>query len=279
MTITSLVSRVLDRIRRARVPSFSSYEEAIEAVSGSGYVAADLVRVVRDKTERYREALESGNQPKLGTNEMSLLAAIGLCHADNRNRAGGDTKLRVIDFGGACGRDFFTASSLGAPFGPFEWHVVETEEMAIAAKPLSGNGLKFFSSFDEAIAGFSGRPDLLLSTGTLQYLPDPWKTINCFVESGATYLLISRLILSSEADDLFTVQRIRLSENGPGEAPAGFEDRTAEVALTILSRDSFKRALATKYSLIELEANNEVFYGPGGKTFRYSGYFGRMGRQ
>jgi putative methyltransferase (TIGR04325 family) len=256
------------------MPSFESFTAASKQVKGGGYSGADLVSVVREKTERYRDSLASGYPRKLGPGEMSLLAAIALCAPAKRTAADGLPRIRVLDFGGACGRDFFTVNALFGGFLRFEWHVVETPEMASAARSLAGNGLSFYSSLPEAISGFSGRPDLLVSIGTLQYLPQPWETIQGFVDSGASCILLSRLVLNPGPADLFTIQKIRLSENGPGAVPAGFRDSISDVVLTLLSGQALERVLGTKYRLTQLEGSDEVFHGPGGKTFRYSGYLG-----
>lgn len=71
-----------------------------------------------------------------------------------------------------------------------------------------------------AAVSLLGGVDLLFSSGTLQYVPDPTSCLSSLLSVGATNLFIGRMALSS-AGAFAQVQTSRLSDNGPGLMPSG----------------------------------------------------------
>ena len=81
-------------------------------------------------------------------------------------------RLSVVDFGGALGSHFFQNRSLLKDVRELNWTVVEQPRFVQAGQEyLRDNVLNFSSSLDQAIA--EGKPDVLLMSSVLPYLPDP----------------------------------------------------------------------------------------------------------
>lgn len=77
---------------------------------------------------------------------------------------------RILDFGGSFGLHYFLARQ-HLP-RRYRWAVVETELIASLAAQIASDELKFFTSI-EAARDWLGGIDVLHTSGTLQYTPDP----------------------------------------------------------------------------------------------------------
>ena len=142
-----------------------------------------------------------------------LIAALAL--------AGGGDGLRVLDFGGALGSVYFQNRSWLRELGALEWTVVEQPHfVACGQREFTTAELHFAFSIGEALT--AGRPDAVLLSSVLQYLPEPWPVLKELAASGCRYLLIDRTPLRlREAGDRIAVQRIPAALYG-GSYPVRF---------------------------------------------------------
>jgi putative methyltransferase (TIGR04325 family) len=157
-----------------------------------------------------------------------------------------DRPLRVLDFGGACGFHYLIARA-AIPDLPLRWAVVETPMMAERAAALATDDLRFFSNA-AAAASWLGGIDLLHSSGTLQYLPEPAATIREVCGLGASMIAWLRIFVSENTERW--PQTARLVDHGPGPCPPGFVDREIIHPITELARASFFAAHDERYSLV-----------------------------
>ena len=158
--------------------NFADYAAAL-AACGSGYDDLELARVRVYKTEQYVRQLGSTLWPEQIAN-TALAVGIAAAHAGSR-------PLRVIDFGGGAGIHFHAACKV-LPQRP-QWAIAETRVMAEAARAA---GLEAFDDLDMALRHV-GAADLVHSSGTLQYLPDPLGTLEALVALNAPVFLLARL--------------------------------------------------------------------------------------
>ena len=100
-------------------------------------------------------------------------------------------RISVLDFGGGLGCGYFQCRAF-LPDSTFRsWAVVEQPKLVnFGAKEISRDALRFFHSIQDALAW--KEPDVAFFSGVLQFLEDPWKTLNCIIDSGIPYLIIDR---------------------------------------------------------------------------------------
>jgi putative methyltransferase (TIGR04325 family) len=232
---------------------FESYEQADQSCKGKGYEEGTLLRVIRRKTEIYREQLACSFPRRIGVGELQLLSVVGLL--------AGQEHIRVLDFGGACGAHYFLIRSVLEKQSALRltWHVVETPGMVKAAKGLESDELRFFSSLREAVTQLESA-DVVFSSGAIQCVPNPYKALEEMVACKAKYIVLSSLGLTTGPSDVVVVHTSTLSMNGPGALPAEFEDATCKYPFTFPARDRINGVLHSSYKAsIEVPDNSGVF--------------------
>ncbi|MCX6982863.1 MAG: methyltransferase, TIGR04325 family [Verrucomicrobia bacterium] len=167
--------------------------------------------------------------------------------------------MTVLDFGGACGAHYFRMRTLFPSHLRLRWHVVETPAMSRKAAPLHNQELAFFESIAEAQKSL-GRIDIVLSSGTLQCVPDPHRSLMELLACRASYLVLPRLGLSETESDIITIHDARLSDNDPGPLPAGIADGMTRYPFTFPARSAIEAAVMKDYEIIlKAHDSTEVF--------------------
>jgi putative methyltransferase (TIGR04325 family) len=249
MTVTRMPARLAAVVRNTATRSirrhsrvFSGYEDALRGCRDGGYNSVDITAVVRAKTARMV------GDPEFCEYALPAAGRAGIALASVIANLLGSTAgtVRVLDFGGACGAHYFVACRV-APTLRFEWCVVETEAMIEHARTLESGGLRFAASVASA-QSMLGSIDLVHSSSTLQYLPDPEFGLAELIGVGAPAMALTRLSLT-DGEPFTIVQKSRLAHNGPGPLPTGFRDCTVAYPLTILNRARFEAALCREYEI------------------------------
>jgi len=153
---------------------------------------------VKDRGSKQASSGENTHRPT--SRDLQFIAAVGICLEASRP----GSHVRVLDFGGAFGHLFGVATS-AFPNLSWEWTVVETPTMvAMAAGTDVGRSISWTSDLDSALGE---RWDLVLASGTIQYVPDP---IGVLTKLGgmAPYVLLTRLPLWPVDRHLPAVQRL-----------------------------------------------------------------------
>lgn len=115
--------------------------------------------------------------------------------------------LNVLDFGGSFGSTFFQNKKFLDTLKSVNWNIVEQEMyVEIGKKHFENNIIKFYSSLKDCMA--SGKPDVILFSGVLQYLENPYYTIKEAISSNFKYIIIDRTPVHNGDDDIITIQRI-----------------------------------------------------------------------
>lgn len=118
--------------------------------------------------------------------------------------------------------------------------------MAAEARDMEDGTLRFFDSIHEAKTEL-GKIDLLFTSGALQYVPDPYGTLEQLVDCGAERIFITRLPLADE--EIVSVQTSHLRENGPGPLPSGFRDSSIRYPITFMREGKFEAILQSRYTI------------------------------
>ena len=149
----------------------------------------------------------------------------------------------VLDFGGASGAHYKEALHHTTDV---RWAVVETPAMVARAAEVATDRLRFFSSVADA-AAWLGPVDLMHSSGTLQFVPDPVKTVTELCGLGARRMHWRRLVLSKDA----TIREVResfLTDNGPGSID-NVQEKRVKYLQTSIPEHVFLEAHAERYRL------------------------------
>ena len=90
---------------------------------------------------------------------------------------------------------------------------------------LDNTELKFFSSIKEAIK-YLGKADIVFTSGTLQYCPNPLEYLQDLINLKADFFYITRTIFS-ENKDIIKIQKALLRDNGAQNVPIpdDFQDK------------------------------------------------------
>jgi putative methyltransferase (TIGR04325 family) len=192
------------RLPRSREPTFATFAEA-RAHAGPSYEAELLNRFRVERARLNVRFLEPGD---LSPSFAVALEALRGCRAP---------RPTVVDLGGACGEwGWLLRRESGRDLD----HVV-VESPDLAAR-LSGD--PFFDWF-RCVTDLPGAFDVFLSSGTLQYLEDPYAPLERAFQRARERVVLVRNGFG--ATEVFRVQRSRLGDNGAGaRLPPGFDPET-----------------------------------------------------
>lgn len=106
---------------------------------------------------------------------------------------GDQGRLSIIDFGGALGQEYFNNRDFLCSIKQLSWVVVDQKKhVAYGKENLQTERLKFAYSLEEAVDITSGKSDLIILAGVLQYI-DQWKDfLEKIMELNIPWLVISR---------------------------------------------------------------------------------------
>jgi putative methyltransferase (TIGR04325 family) len=222
--------------------TYANYQSALAACEGfRDYQDSDLVRIVLAKTHVLREELQKFPLHLPRQVEQNLL---GVNFALIKLKL--DRPVNVIDVGGAMGAHYYWARALLPKTVQLNWYVVETQAMVRAASAVVNDELHFCDNLESALDTL-GEVDLIHSSGTLQCVPEPRRLLRDMIESQASYLLLSRLGLTAGPHDVVVVHQSRLSDNGPGPLPPGFQDGLCRYPMTYVRQSDFDLLIHEHY--------------------------------
>jgi putative methyltransferase (TIGR04325 family) len=116
-------------------------------------------------------------------------------------------RLSVLDFGGSLGSTYFQCRELLSSVPTIEWLVVEQAGHVARGRELfEGDGLRFFETADECVRRH--RPTVLLLSGVLQCLPDPYGMLRALLTLGIPHLILDRTAFLRDDRDRLTVQAV-----------------------------------------------------------------------
>lgn len=223
------------------VRKYNSYREAFSDCFSNPYHDEELCRVIAIKTAVMAEKLKK--MPLESNNSKNcLFFTISRILSEAPKK-----ELNVVDFGGGCGLHFFETASFFKGEIVFKWIVVETQKMVCSARDqgLEKDGLSFISN----IEGVNSAPDLLFSSGALQYVDDPEIYLNKLLSINSKYMLFSRMTLCSGLNNIYTIQQSMLSDNGPGSLPEGYKNRKIFCPHTTMSYQNFLDKILVDYEI------------------------------
>ncbi|MCX6291821.1 MAG: methyltransferase, TIGR04325 family [Bacteroidetes bacterium] len=130
-----------------------------------------------------------------------LLASLFRIAAMNSNR------LHVLDFGGSLGSTYYQHKKILSSLASLKWSIVEQENFVDCGKKnFEDKSLKFYHSPDECLG--TGKPDVVLFSSVLQYLPDPESVIKKIMHAGIHHILIDKTVVHHWPEEKIMVQHV-----------------------------------------------------------------------
>jgi len=124
-----------------------------------------------------------------------LLAAAG--------RRGG--RLSVLDFGGSLGSSYFQCRPFLSAIGELQWAVVEQPHYVVVGRREFTSAVLCFHDTPEAACA-AATPDVLLLSGVLAYLPDPYAMLERLLGLRIPSIVVDRTMFLRSDRDRLTVQ-------------------------------------------------------------------------
>lgn len=119
----------------------------------------------------------------------------------------GEGPLGVLDFGGGLGDTYRRSRGLLDRVLDVRWAVVEQPHVAERGRvEFEESELRFFTALDDAWDW--ARPDVVLLSGVLQYLPVPGALLDALRARSAPAILIDRTPVVEDGADRVVVQRV-----------------------------------------------------------------------
>ena len=213
--------------------NYSSWEDALR-YSG-GYEATNILEKVKDSLLKIKlgEAVYERDSVLFDKKEYSwgVLAILMKAAVESEG------KLNLIDFGGSLGSSYFQNRDFLSSLSEIKWNVVEQKSFVDTGKQFFENEeLNFFYDLKSCVIETKSR--VFFSSGTIQYLSDPFQFLKMLKNFDFKYLVFDRIAFIDVEKDLLTVQRVP-PEVYDASYPAWF-----------FNYDKFVRFFEDKYVLV-----------------------------
>ena len=130
-----------------------------------------------------------------------LLALLLRAATENNN------KLKVLDFGGSLGSTYYQCRSFLQGIDDLKWCVVEQSHFAESGNRYFANDiLSFHNTITDSIG--CHLPNVVLFSGVLQYLPEPYAILQEAIASKADYILIDRNPFIVKGGTVLSLQKV-----------------------------------------------------------------------
>lgn len=132
---------------------------------------------------------------------QALLDILGRAAAERSGR------LSVLDFGGALGSTYYQCRSALQHLPALEWSIVELPaKVACGQREFSNSHLKFYATIAECLQ--DRQPGVLLLSGVLPYLPEPWEFLHTAARQGFDWIVLDRMPLIDGPRDRLTIETV-----------------------------------------------------------------------
>jgi putative methyltransferase (TIGR04325 family) len=167
-------------------------------------------------------------------------------------------RLSVLDFGGSLGSSYFQNHKFLGGLQSVRWSVVEQAHFVESGcEYIQDERLVFYPTIARCVA--VEKPNVVLLSSVLQYLPNPYTVLDELVYSGAEVILVDRTSFHDGENDRVAIQNV-------GEAIY-----RASYPLWIFSKSSFMNYLSGSFELVTEWLSPEGFVGFASGRFSFNG--------
>jgi len=133
-------------------------------------------------------------------------------------------RLSVADVGGSLGSSYFQCRRFLGAAAAVEWSVIEQPEYVRCGREQFADGeLRFYETFEECLEHH--QPDVLLLSGVLQYLDDPYGVLDRLLSHRLRHVIMDRTPFLASDRDRLTIQTVP-ERIYPASYPAWFFSET-----------------------------------------------------
>lgn len=174
---------------------------------------AALHKVLRGEAAYERDSV-TFDQLELPLPLLGLLLRIAAEHQGH---------LSVLDFGGSLGSTYYQCRSALAHLPRLEWSIVELPaHVACGQREFSNESLRFYPTIQACLQ--TRRPSVLLLSGVLQCLAQPWAFLREAATHGFDWIILDRTPFIDAERDRLTVETVS-PRIYPASYPAWFFSR------------------------------------------------------
>ncbi len=150
--------------------------------------------------------------------------------------------IRVVDFGGAAGANYYVLPDI-VKSQIKSWTVIETPEVVRQVKHMFGSDS--FVQFETTIGRIQEKPDYVLASSSLQYVPNVESYLDKLLALEAGFFCIDRTPVTSQTDSQIYIQRVH-RQDGPYSYQTSYplECRPLEIYL---------QSMAPKYEVLQCD--------------------------
>ncbi len=159
-----------------------------------------------------------------------------------------DGQLNLLDFGGSLGTSYWQHRAFLPALKSLRWDVVEQEHFVEAGRThveQPAEPLRFFLTIEEAEQ--SHRHNVLLASGVIHCLPEPYVFLEKLIASGPEYLIFHNLPLHDDRPDHLRVEHV---------PPEIYE---ATYPVWFFNRQKFLGQLTAGYDVVHTYASSAVW--------------------
>lgn len=131
----------------------------------------------------------------------SVLAGLMWVAAQSRGR------LNVLDFGGSLGSSYYQNRAFLQNIPEVQWNIIEQPaHVKVGKEFFEDNVLKFFPDVETCLS--ETKPNVILLSGVLQYLENPFDILNKLLDQTVDYVIIDRTPFWDGTKDRLGVEHV-----------------------------------------------------------------------
>lgn len=243
--IPPIILKAYNKIRNNSYGLFGNYQSWEAAMKDSvGYDSDVILNKVRDSLLKVKEGESIYEKDSCLFDKIQyswpVLAALLRIASIKGN------KLSVLDFGGSLGTYYYQLKDFLSDLDELRWSIVEQEKFVRCGQDFfENNELKFYYDIETCL--IHENPDVILLSGVIQYLPDPYVFLGNLVNYNFQYLIFDRTPFIEGGQERLTVQKVH---------PSIYE---ASMPAYFFNQDKFLSYLEKFYDLlVEFESQDRV---------------------
>lgn len=219
-----------------RVTELSAGEFVAERAGYADDPELTRFRMAREAAFRAATDLRAFKNPALDRLIDTVDAAGRPCH--------------VLDIDGALGS---FGAALIAQRGNMvaSFTVLELPEIVAGARALGEGAAHFIDRLDDIPA----RPDIVFTSGTLQYFDEPFDLVRTILDLAAPAVILARTFLAEDRPRYFR-QDSPMFDHGAGPIPPGFENRLVASYAQAVPWPALRAAITRDYAITRGAAND-----------------------
>ena len=182
---------------------FASWDEAKQR--SSGYASEAILKRVLSATLKVKRGEAAYERDSILFDEIQYAWPVtaGLMWAAARNNG----RLSVLDFGGSLGSSYFQNRKFLEDLDSVRWSIVEQAHFVEAGHlHIQDHELAFYTTIAECVA--VEKPNVVLLSSVLQYLPDPYQVLEEVIASASSVVVVDRTIVNNDSIDRTFVQNV-----------------------------------------------------------------------